>query len=125
MNNQSFAEKLRYYRKINRLSVQEVADYLSKKVKPISAKSIYSWENNKSKPSSDMFMTLCELYHIDHVLESFGYSSENTDFEIQKMQKDYLEVYEKLSEEELKLILAYRAHPEYKEAVKSIYQIHE
>ncbi len=123
MKKQNFAATLRYYRQLNQLSVSEVASYLSQKVKPISEKSIYSWEIGNSKPTSDMFMAICELYHIQHVLETFGYHGDNTDIEYQTIKTDNSKVYEPLSQEEFSLITAYREHPEFKEAVKNIYNI--
>lgn len=120
MKNQNFAEKLRYYRQLNQLSVSDVAAYLSEKVKPISEKSVYSWEIGNSRPSSDMFMTLCQLYHIDNVLETFGFRTKDTDVDLQFHAKEH---YEKVTEEEARLLKAYREHPEFKEAVKNIYHI--
>lgn len=126
MKNQNFAATLRRYRQLNKLSVSEVASYLSKEVKPISEKSVYSWEVGNSKPSSDMFMAVCELYHIQHVLETFGYHTDTTDIEYQETTQDDSEDsedYGKLSQEEINLIKAYREHPEFKDAVKKLYSL--
>lgn len=127
MKNQNFAATLRRYRQLNNLSVSEVASYLSKEVKPISEKSVYSWEVGNSKPTSDMFMAVCELYHIQHVLETFGYHTDTTDIEYQETTQkdsdnlDNSENYGNLSQEEINLIKAYREHPEFKDAVKKLY----
>lgn len=115
MKNSNFAERLRFYRQANQLSVQQVADQLAKDRKPVSVKSIYSWENGQTQPSADTLMYLCELYKINNVLEAFGYENRSEENAIEKS----------LSPEEAELVLAYRKHPEYKNAVRKLYDLDE
>ncbi len=48
MKNPKIAEKLKEYRKINHLSVDEVAAYLREKNIDVATKTIYGWENGVS-----------------------------------------------------------------------------
>ena len=65
MKNPNIARALRYYRKMNNLSVDEVSDYLNAQNIPAKSKTIYGWENGNSQPNADTLMTLCGYYHID------------------------------------------------------------
>ena len=114
MKNQKFCERLRFYRLYNKLEVKDVAEELSNRVKPISPKSIYSWENGTTQPSADMFMSLCEIYQIDGVLNAFGFEVDDD---------DSADVLQPLTEEEKDLILAYREHPEHRDTVRKIYDL--
>ena len=40
---------------------------------PAKSKTIYGWENGNSQPNADTLMTLCGYYHIENILETFGY----------------------------------------------------
>ena len=73
MKNPNIARALRYYRKLNNLSVDEVSDYLNAQNIPAKSKTIYGWENGNSQPNADTLMTLCGYYHIENILETFGY----------------------------------------------------
>lgn len=112
MRNPNIARVLRYYRKLNHLSVKEVSNYLKSKNIKIEAKSIYGWEGGRTQPNADTFMTLCNYYHIDNILETFGYSIENN-FDIPLL----------LSGEERLVIEAYRQHPAMQDAVRKLLEI--
>ena len=62
MKNPKIAEKLKEYRKINHLSVDEVAAYLREKNIDVATKTIYGWENGQTQPSADNLMHLCRFY---------------------------------------------------------------
>ena len=68
MKNPKIAEKLKEYRKINHLSVDEVAAYLREKNIDVATKTIYGWENGQTQPSADNLMHLCRFYNIQNVL---------------------------------------------------------
>lgn len=53
MKNPNIARALRYYRKLNNLSVDEVSDYLNAQNIPAKSKTIYGWENGNSQPNAD------------------------------------------------------------------------
>lgn len=73
MKNPKIGNVLKYYRKLNDLSVNEVSELLTKYNSPAASKTIYAWENSTTQPDADTLMLLCEIYHIENVLEAFGY----------------------------------------------------
>lgn len=79
MKNPKIAEKLKEYRKINHLSVDEVAAYLREKNIDVATKTIYGWENGQTQPSADNLMHLCRFYNIQNVLAAFGYLPSGTE----------------------------------------------
>ncbi len=113
MKQSNFAERLRFYRQKMGLSVKEVSEELAKKDGYVSIKTVYSWENGTSQPSADTLMRLCELYRIGDVLETFGYQNRSND----RITMD------SLSYEEKNLIYAYRNFPEYKAAIRKLYDL--
>lgn len=110
MKNPAISQMLKHYRKINQLSVQQVADYLCESKIEVATKTIYGWESGRTQPDADIFMYLCYLYKIDDILATFGYSKPD-------------EVPFALSTEERKLIEAYRNHSEYKDAINKLLDI--
>lgn len=104
MKNPKIAMYLKYYRKYNGLSVAEVSEILRKHNVTAAVKTIYGWENGQSQPDADTFMLLCEIYNIDNILETFGY----TDSAPEPLL---------LTDDEKKLIMSYRSHPEMHEAI--------
>lgn len=62
-------------------------------------------ESGQSQPDADTLLLLCEIYNIDDILGTFGYS-ENTPLQITSFER--------------KLILNLRAHPEMLDAVKKL-----
>ena len=74
MEQSRIGEKLKEARIAAGLKVQEVSDILKQDgYEKASIKTVYSWESGNSQPSPDYFLKLCDLYHIDDVLETFGY----------------------------------------------------
>ena len=78
MKNPNIGNVLKYYRKLNDLSVNEVSELLTKYENPAAPKTIYAWENGTTQPSADTLMLLCEIYHIENILEAFGYKEKNS-----------------------------------------------
>ena len=113
MKNPNIATMLKYYRKLNKLSVNEVSNILKEHHNEAAPKTIYGWENGHTQPDADTLMFLCELYHIENILETFGYQK--------KSDSDSLI----LSEKEKELILQYRNNPEMQPAVDKLLQIKE
>ena len=110
MKNELIANTLRYYRKQENLSVQDVVLLLKENNINISPKTIYAWENGNTKPDIPTMMVLCSLYHIPNIQQLLGQS-------IDAVSKD-APLY--LSPEERALIANYRRHPEMHEAVRKL-----
>lgn len=53
----------------------QVVSLLSEKGHSISAKALYAYENGTNMPKLGVFFSLCEIYQIHDVMNSFGYSS--------------------------------------------------
>ena len=77
MKNPKIARVLKYYRKLNEISVNEVSNILKENNNYAAPKTIYGWESGQTQPDADTLMFLCDLYGIKDVLETFGYQSEN------------------------------------------------
>jgi transcriptional regulator with XRE-family HTH domain len=110
MKNPKIAEMLKEYRKINHLSVDEVAQYLRTKHVDIATKTIYGWESGQTQPNADNLMHLCRLYGIEDILATFGYQSVRHPLS-------------PISQKEQELILAYRQHKELQGAVDKLLDI--
>ena len=111
MKNPMIAERLKFYRKKNNLTIPEVAELLSQD-QPVAPKTIYGWESGHTQPDSDTLLRLCFIYHIDDVLEVFGYKPpKKSHFNLTTQEKD--------------LILEYRNHPEMHGAIHRLLEIQE
>ncbi|MBQ4531002.1 MAG: helix-turn-helix transcriptional regulator [Lachnospiraceae bacterium] len=108
MKNPQIARVLKYYRKLNNLSVNRVSELLTEYGSPAAPKTIYGWENGSTQPDADTLMLLCELYHIENILESFGYKEQT--------KKTNLI----LTEHEKNLILKYRENTAMQPAVDKL-----
>jgi len=62
---------LKKARKNKELSVEDVANHLDTMEYPVSAKTIYGWEEDFAYPSVPVFLLLCELYDIEDILGTF------------------------------------------------------
>ena len=107
MKNERIGAILRYYRKLNNLSVSDVAKLLESEDTIVAEKTIYGWENSQTQPDADNLLKLCKIYHIDNILSSFEYLPEE-DNPI------------RLTEFEEKMVRHYRDHPEYQGAIKKL-----
>ena len=114
MKNTNLGRMLRYYRKANLYSVQDVVDKLKKDYDvSISNKTLYGWENSQNQPSADLLLMLCKIYKITNILESLGY--EDTP------EQDPLI----LTAEEREIILRYRNRKNYNSAIRKLLDIDE
>lgn len=113
MKNPLISERLKYYRKKCHLSVKNVAQTLSTNDVPVAPKTVYGWESGHTQPDADTLMRLCDLYHIDDVLEAFGYRHEDTPPHLS------LNRYEK------EIIRQFRRHPEMHQAVHRMLYMEE
>lgn len=77
MKNPNIATMLKYYRKLNELTVKDVSEQLKQHNNYAAPKTIYGWETGHTQPDADTLMLLCELYHIEDVLDAFGYRKNN------------------------------------------------
>lgn len=112
MKNPNISRMLKYHRKLNELSVQDVSHYLDHLGKPAAPKTIYGWESGQTQPNADTLMYLCKLYHIDDILHTFGYA-------------DQADVSLHLSPKERKLIRAYREQTDMQKAVDKLLDVEE
>ena len=105
MKNPVIAKMLKYYRKANNLSVDDIAAYLDECGISVANKTIYGWESGQTQPDADTLLLLCEIYKINDILGTFGYDDS---------EKIILTGHEK------ELILQYRKHPEMQEAIQKL-----
>ncbi len=109
MKNPLIAERLKFYRKKNNLTIPEVSELLSQD-QHVAAKTIYGWESGHTQPDADTLLRLCCIYHIDDVLEIFGYKPpKKSHFNLTTQEKD--------------LILEYRNHPEMQKAIMRLLEL--
>lgn len=109
MNKQYIGKVLKEYRKKNKLSVKEVALKLNEHSISISPKSIYGWESGDTQPNAETLLLLCEIYNIEQILFTFGYTNRASNYAI--------------SEYENRLLKQYRAQPEMHDAVHKLLDI--
>ena len=90
MKNPLIAERLKFYRKKNNLTIPQVSELLSQ-TQPVAVKTIYGWESGHTQPDADTLMRLCNIYHIDNVLEIFGYKvSKKSVFNLTPLEKNLI-----------------------------------
>lgn len=94
------------------LSVEQVSIFLSNHNLKGAPKTIYGWERGHSEPDAETLMALCDLYHIENVLETFGYKDE-------KPQSKIFDI----NAHEENLIKAYREQPDMQKSVDRLLQI--
>lgn len=112
MKNPNFSRALKYYRKLNNLSVLEVSNFFRERGTTIAAKTIYGWESGQSQPSADCLMFLCELYHIENILETFGYQNTGSEPIL-------------LSPKEKSIVKGLREHPEYQSVILKLLDLEQ
>jgi len=100
MKNRKIAEVLKAYRKMNNLSVRDVTELLEEKSLKVAEKTVYGWESSATQPDADTLLLLCDIYNIDNILGTFGYT-----------------------DDEHHLIEQYRKHPEIQDAVDKLLDI--
>ena len=102
MKNQNIAKVLKEYRKRCGMTVEQVSGELKGCDIKAATKTIYGWESGQTQPSADTLMVLCSIYGIKNVLKAFGYIEEEELI---------------LTNEEKRLLLAYRSHSQMHEAI--------
>lgn len=82
------------------MSVKTISDLLTKKGFKASESTIYSWENGNSQPTPGAMLTMCEAYHVDDILATFGYDGYNEDgtLRLDMYEIDMIEKYRFISE---------------------------
>lgn len=114
MNNPNLGRMLRYYRKANSYSVQQVVTKLKDEYDMIiSPKTIYGWENSQNQPSADTLLVLCKMYKINNILDSLGYEGTPE-------QSPLI-----LTPEERELIIKYRSRKYFNSAIRKLLDIEE
>lgn len=98
-------EVIRKYRKEKHLTQEEMANCLGVTVPAVS-----KWETGHTQPDADTLMRLCCIYHIDNILEIFGYKSQK-------------KAVFNLTAQEKNLIEEYRNHPDMQKAVQRLLEI--
>ncbi|WP_455720680.1 helix-turn-helix domain-containing protein [Agathobacter sp.] len=104
--NDKIGDVLKYYRRLNKLSVKQVADMLVEYNIHVKTKTIYGWESNQNAPSADKFLALCYIYKIPDI---------NAEFFKKKSGKSI-----KISKDESLLLKQYRDMPDMQPAVRRI-----
>lgn len=105
----NIGKMLRYYRKLNNLTVADVQQRLADYGIHLSAKTIYGWESSQNPPAADKFLILCEIYKIPDI---------NLAFLEKKSGRDV-----KLSKDERIVLEHYRRHPEMHPAIHKILEV--
>lgn len=105
MKNEMIAKVLKEARKQNALSVKDVVCRLEDKSLNVAEKTVYGWESGQSQPDADTLLILCEIYNINDILGTFGYSN-TAPLQITNFEKE--------------LIISLRKHPEMLDAVKKL-----
>ena len=67
------------------MSVKQVSELLTQKGYKASESTIYSWENGNSQPTPGALLIMCKAYGITNVLETFGYSEVNEEYQPKTM----------------------------------------
>lgn len=110
MRNEKIGNVLKKYRKLNGLSVHDVALILHQDYQlQVAEKTIYGWESNQAHPTSDMFLILCEIYQINNIADPFFGNRTSREFAI--------------TSEERALIQSYRKHPQCQEAIRQLLEL--
>ncbi len=109
--NDKIGDVLKYYRRLNKLSVVEVADMLVEYNIHVKPKTIYGWESNQNPPSADKFLVLCYIYKIPDINSSF----------LEKKSGKSI----KLTKDESLLLRQYREMTDMQPAVRRILEIPE
>ena len=71
VSSKAIATALKQRRAELHLSTEEVVAALSDAGFKVSRKTLYGWENNVSSPNVRIFLKLCEIYQIDHIMGYF------------------------------------------------------
>ena len=97
MKNPIIAKMLKYYRKANNLTVDDIATYLEECGISVANKTIYGWESGQTQPDADTLLYLCKFYRITDILGTFGYSKKrrNETITYSLKERDLIDSYRK------------------------------
>ncbi len=94
MKNDQIGKILKKYRKLNKLSVNDVSVKLSEQYGVnVAEKTIYGWESNQAHPTTSTFVALCDIYKINGISEIFSDDVEPKGFPITTDERQILEQY--------------------------------
>jgi transcriptional regulator with XRE-family HTH domain len=94
MKNDQIGKILKKYRKMNLLSVNDVAIELSEKYGvTVAEKTIYGWESSQAHPTAPMLIALCDIYKINNISEVFSEEKEPKGFPITPEERHLIERY--------------------------------
>lgn len=81
-----------------KISVKEISDLLTQKGYKASESTIYSWENGNSQPTPGALLTMCKIYGINNVLDTFGYDGykEDSSLQLNMSEVDMIEKFRSL-----------------------------
>lgn len=106
MKNNKIGYMLKKYRKLNALSITDVAVELHDKYGiNVAEKTIYGWESNQAHPCTNTFVALCDIYRIHNISDAFV--SQN----IQSFH---------ITAEERQLIERYRLYPDMRVVIRKL-----
>lgn len=95
MKNNKIGEMLKKYRKMNALTIGDVVLELQDKYDVrVAEKTIYGWESNQAHPTTDVFVALCDIYHINNISDVF-LSESTKGFPITTEERLLIEQYRK------------------------------
>lgn len=103
MSRKYIAQTLKRLRLQSGLTADEVGELINK-----SGKTVNAWENNRGQPDAEILIKLCDIYHVENILNEF---QENKPSNIL------------LTEHEKEVIIAYRKLPEMQKAVDRLLEI--
>ena len=110
--NEAISHMLKEYRMEAQLSIENVVQILDEEYHiPISAKTVYGWENSSSLPKVDTFVALCDLYGITNLSTFMSPEPSPTTTNPDKMH---------ITEKEKQFLDAYRSHPELQATVRKL-----
>ncbi len=108
MKNEMIAKVLKDYRKKRNMSVKEVCLKLENKSLHVAEKTLYGWENGQAQPDADTLLILCEIYEIEDILATFGYTK-NCYFHVSQLERE--------------IIKQLRKQPEWLNAIKKLLDV--
>ena len=73
MKNPLIAERLKFYRKKNNLTIPQVSELLSE-TQPVAVKTIYGWESGHTQPDADTLMRFAVFITLITSLKSLDIS---------------------------------------------------
>ncbi|WP_290773342.1 helix-turn-helix transcriptional regulator [Anaerofustis sp.] len=85
MNKKQMSFKLKELRRNNKLTIEDVRIMLEKRNFKVASKTIYGWESGQRLPYPDIFLTLCDIYQVNDILETFGFKQKKENNNTLKM----------------------------------------